>query len=79
MAEEINLALPLLVLEKEAHVSDEVITQLKALFEFAVQDFFAPVPAGKTAVVVPADVLFTKFVTALMETLEYGMEGAKAV
>ena len=79
MTEEINRALLLLVLDKVVHVSDKVITQLKALSEFAVEDFFPPVPAGETPAAMPADVHFTTFVAAFTESLEYGMEGAQAV
>ena len=62
-----------------AHVSDKVVAQLKALSEFAVEDFFPPVPAGETPLAMPAAVHFATFVAAFMETLEYGMEGAQAV
>eukprot|EP00904_Undaria_pinnatifida_P003694 jgi/Undpi1/13325/HiC_scaffold_8.g02984.m1 len=67
------------MLDKVAHISEKVITQLKALSEFAAEDFFPPVPAGETPLAIPADVHFATFVAAFMETLEYGMEGAQAV
>ena len=79
MPEDINRALLLLVLDKVADVSQKVITQLKALSEFAVEDFFPPVPAGETPLAMPADVHFATLVAALIETLEYGMGGAQAV
>ena len=79
MTEEINRALLLLVLHTVAHVYDKVITQLKALSEFAVEDFFPPVLAGETPVAMPVDFHFATFVAVFMETLEYGMEGAQAV
>ena len=75
----INRVLLLLVPDKVAHVSEKVITQLKPLSEFAVEDFFPLVPAGATPLAMPADVNFTTFVAAFMETLEYGMGGAQAV
>ena len=77
--ENINRALLLQMLDKVAHISEKVITQLKALSEFAAEDFFPPVPAGETPLAIPADVHFATFVAAFMETLEYGMEGAQAV
>ena len=79
MPEDIYRALILLVLDKVAHVSETVITQLKALSEFAVQGFFPPVPAGETPLAMPTNVRFATFVAAFMETLEYGMERAQAV
>ena len=62
-----------------AHFSEKVITQLKALSEFAVDDFFPPVPPVETPMAMPADVHFATFVAAFTETLEYGIEGAQAV
>ena len=79
MPADINRAILLLVLDNVAHVSENVITQFKALSELVVQDFFPPVPAGETPLAMPADVHFATFVPAFMETLEYGTEGARGV
>ena len=78
MAEGINRSL-LLVLDKVAQVSDKVITQLKVLSEYAVEDFSPPVPAGETPLAMRADAHFATFVAVFMETLEYGLEGAQSV
>ena len=79
MQEVITRPLLLLALDEVAHVSEAVTRQLRALSEFAVEDFYPPVPAGEEPVAMPADVHFATFVAALLATLEYGMEGAQAV
>ena len=58
MPKDTNRALLLLVLVKVAHVSGKVITQLKAVSEFAIEDFFPSVPAGETTLVMPAVAAF---------------------
>ena len=72
MPEDISRQLLLLVLDKVADVSEAVTKQWKTMSEFAVEDFFPPVPAEVAPVALPAEVHFATFVAAFM-TLEYGM------
>eukprot|EP00904_Undaria_pinnatifida_P006716 jgi/Undpi1/3174/HiC_scaffold_15.g06548.m1 len=44
--------------------------------EFAVEDVFPPVAIGETPRAMPAGIHFAPFVVALIETIEYRMEGA---
>ena len=69
----------MIVLDTVAHVSDAVSKQLKIMSEFAVEDYFPPVAKEETPRAMPADSHFATFVAALIETLEYGMEGAPPV
>ena len=68
-----------LVLDQVADVSDAVTRKLKTLSEFAVGEFFPPVPAEEAPVAMLAEVHFATFVAAFMATLEFSMEGAQAV
>ena len=79
VSEEINRGLLVIVLNTVAHVSDAVLKQLKTMSEFGVEDFFTPVAIGETPRAMPAEIHCATFVASLMETLEYGMEGAPPV
>ena len=58
--------------------SNAVLKQLKTTSEFAVEDYFHPV-AIEAPRAMPAGIHLATFVAALMETLEYGVEGAPPV
>ena len=79
MWEVITRPLLLLALDEVALVSEDVTKQLRALFEFAVEDVYPTLPVEQAPVGMPAKVHFATFVAAFLATLEYGMEGAQAV
>ena len=77
MEEVITCPLLLLALDEVAFVSEAVTKQLRALSEFAVEEFYPPLPAGQAPVGMPAQVQIATFVAAVLATLEYAMEGAQ--
>ena len=59
--------------------SDAVLKQLKSTSNLAVGNSPPPVALGETPRAMPAEIHLATFLAALMETLEYGMEGAPPV
>ena len=53
--------------------------KLRSLSEFAVENFYPPLPAEQEPVGMPAEVHFATFLAAFITTLDYGMDAAQAV
>ena len=53
----------MIVLNSVAHVPDDLLKQLKSLFEFADEDFLPTVEIGETPRAMPAEVQYTSLLS----------------
>ena len=79
VSERLNIGLVAIVLDFVTNVSDAMSKHLNTMSELAGDDFFLPVAMGEMPRAMPAEIQCSTFVDALMENLEYAMNGAPLV